>query len=243
MPGAPGRYLYEILGQELERNNFLRRLFYHTYVLREQTVVLFFNKGEAPEWIQPAARFLSPLSLYSSYVRTDRGVSHPYDWQYSSYRKRAQIDAQEAKQYKTSSQGDMWGYVKACLVQYGPRDRLLLMCRMPLALLRITHTRWWTDAWMLYIFLGLAAFSRRVSSGRRGASYSSSRQSITPARYNEGKLTLNHSAATGKKKCHNPSPPWRTVHMCTCIENQGWTNCIGRIRRIYAALHNPLPHL
>ena len=40
-----------------------------------------------------------------------------------------------------------------------------------------------------------------------GATESSSRQAITPARYDEGTLATNHNAATGETGYHNTSPP------------------------------------
>ena len=67
---------------------------------------------------------------------------------------------------------------------------------------QVTHTKCLTDAWkigllrLVYCLLAGCLLNER-------ARESSSRQAITPARYDGGTLATNHNAARGERGCHN----------------------------------------
>ena len=97
-------------------------------------------------------------------------------------------------------------YCKVCLTQYGPRDRLLL---------RMEGCLWLCSGHSHKVLHGClevivsSIINCCVLSGylvNEGARESSSRQAITPARY-DGTLATNHNAAIGERGYHNASPP------------------------------------
>ena len=46
-----------------------------------------------------------------------------------------------------------------------------------------------------------------------GARRSSEKQAITPVRYDEGTIAINHNATTGERGYHNTSPPCEGPYM------------------------------
>ena len=89
--------------------------------------------------------------------------------------------------------------------RYGPRDRLLL-CRGASDPVLVTHKALGGCLGELQL-LGLVASLFAGCHLNEGAGESSSRQAITPARYDEGTHATNHNSATGERGYQNTSPP------------------------------------
>ena len=83
---------------------------------------------------------------------------------------------------------------------YGPRDRLPL-CRDAAGSAQVVPTGCLADAWKLWLLALVYCLLTRCLLNE-GSREPSSRQTITPGRYDERTLATNHNAATGKRGYH-----------------------------------------